>query len=171
MRTYLAIAAAGLAMAIWFVAPTAARADTIQGCNTLQNVGTEYDGYDDGGGGFYFSSGLVDSFCNVSISISGQFEIESSLEGGCLSLDTANGHIAVDSRAACEQDGGAGYPWDRWTAISIEYHSNQLWMLQSAEYPGYCVHADLPDGSTATADWVPCDSSDHYQWFSWNVGL
>jgi hypothetical protein len=72
---------------------------------------------------------------------------------------------------ACAVNCGRGYPWDHRNAISVTYHDNQLWMLRSAEYPGYRIHADTASGSTATADWVPCNSSDHYQWFSWHAGL
>jgi hypothetical protein len=170
----LAVVTAGLALAVSFLAPAAAQADTNHGCNYLQNIGTEYFGLDNDAGSFYFYS--IDGFdneifCNLGIPISGQFEILSGSSQGCLAIDTTNGLTTVDTPSACAQDGGRGYAWDRWTAMSIKYHNNQLWMLRSAEYTGYCIHADTGNGTTATADWVPCNSSDHYQWFSWDVGL
>jgi hypothetical protein len=172
----LAVLTAGLGLALSFLAPAAAQADTNHGCDELQNIGTEYYGLDDGGGHFYFlsASGYSnENFCNLGIPINGEFEILSKYTGGCLAIDTTNVLTTVDTASACAQDGGRGYAWDRWTAISIKYHNNQLWMLQSAEYPGYCIHAETPNPNfTATADWVPCNSSDHYQWFNWyDVGL
>jgi len=171
----LVMLTAGLALAVSFLAPTAAQADTNHGCNFLQNIGPEYYGWDNGAGSFYFKSPATfdysETFCNLGIPINGQFEVLSNSTDGCLAIDTTNGLTTVDTPAACALNGGRGYPWDRWTAISIRYHNNQLWMLRSAEYPGYCIHADTANGSTATADWVPCNSNDHYQWFNWDVGL
>ena len=87
---------------------------------------------------------------------------------GCLALNSSDGYITLDPPSACELDGGAGYPWDRWTAMSIEYHSDQLWMFQSADKTADCMQVDAGDD---LAFWAGCDTSSHYQWFQWQAGL
>ena len=70
-------------------------------------------------------------FCNVGISVNGEFGIATENPSrdvtGCFSMNTTYDDVNIDSASACALNGGAGYPWDRWNAISIEYHGNQLW--------------------------------------------
>jgi hypothetical protein len=95
-------------------------------------------------------------FCNHSIAINGQFQIRDENSTGCLAINSTTGLVDVDTASACATNGGDGYPWDRWTAIGIKYHSQQLWVLRSAAYPSYCLHADLPNANgVSAADWVP----------------
>jgi hypothetical protein len=146
-----------------------ARADTTEGCNAITAVGVE-DAGEIESGVLYFDEPLFgDDFCNVSISINGQFQItqinpKTGAELGCLAFNSADADITLDPPSACALDGGAGYPWDRWTAISIEYHSNQLWMFQSADKTADCIAVDP---IYYTAFWAGCDTTDHYQWFEW----
>jgi hypothetical protein len=119
------------------------------------------------GGELAFEDGLegVGSFCNVSISINGQFEIAeengSGAVTGCLSPRVPDGYIVIDSASACALNGGAGYPWDRWTAISIQYHGHQLWMFENP-YVARCMEEILDSGY-----YYDCNSTLHAQWFSW----
>jgi hypothetical protein len=187
MRRNLAITTAGLALAFAFCAPavghaeTSSPADKLQGCGELKDIGNEVYGWVTEGvapllpsnqllfGAFLAPNDDLLQFCNVSIPISGEFEITNEGAAGCLAINTTNEAVDQDSASACMLNGGAGYPWDRWNAISIEYHSQQLWMLQSSEYPGYCLYNDSPSNIDAySAYWEPCNTSDHDEWFAWS---
>jgi hypothetical protein len=174
----LIVLTAGLALAVSILAPTAAQAqaaDQNHGCGEMQNIGTEYYGADDGAGGFYFNifgDDPNETFCNYGIAINGQFEIYSEYSAGCLAVDTTSGLITVDTEQGCDTYNGEGYQFDRWTAFGIKYHNNQLWMLRNVEYPLICIKAATPNGYGIAEPYLAgCDSGNHYEWFSWNVGL
>lgn len=176
MRKTLPILAAGIALSISFFAPATAHADTTHGCGKFTAIGVEQNAYDAGGGQIYFISAEVipgDTWCNVGIPINGQFEIEDTGPNGtgCMAINNTAGTVSLDPPSACALNNGAGYPWDRWTATSIEYHSNQLWVFHSADptFSGLCI-VEPYSGSPAT--YTSCDTTSHYQWFSWpNSGL
>jgi hypothetical protein len=176
MRRNFAILTVGLALSVSLCIPATeqARADTDHGCGSLQNIGSEnYGRVDTSHGALYFTQPhevYGDDFCNIGIPVNGQFQIldDETGAGGCLSVNTSDGEVIMESAAACGTSGGKGYPWDRWTAISIQYHSNQLWMFQSVYEPGFCIENDQSSLlSVATTYYEPCDPSNHYQWFGW----
>ena len=109
-----------------------------------------------------FGGGTAQYFCNISIPINGQFEIQDTA-GGCLAINTAQRDVTADPASACDLNNGAGYAWDRWTAISIEYHSNQLWMLKSADNDE-CIYATVEESPIT---WGTCVTTDHAEWYSW----
>jgi hypothetical protein len=131
-------------------------------------VGIEQEGWVDGVGVLTFGGSAGGGwFCNVSIPINGQFEIENAdppyASLGCLSVNTALQTISNESPAGCAINNGAGYPWDRWTAIGISYHSHQAYMFKNV-YNGKCIAA-ITSGQSAY--YTTCNTSDHYQWFEW----
>jgi hypothetical protein len=172
-RNIAILAAIGLALAVSFSAPTMARADTTHGCFYITNIGYEQPGYVANDFLWFGSGGGETVFCNVGIPINGEFEIatenNSGAVTGCLAINNTYLAITEDPASACALNGGAGYPWDRWTATSIQYHSNQLWMFKSS-YNGYCMTPYAPNSAEAT--YASCDTSNHYEWFQWpNSGL
>ncbi len=163
MRRVIAVLAVGLALVISFSTAGSARADTTQGCYDITAIGIEQEGYVSGDT-LIFGDGAGGYFCNVSIPINGQFEIEDANPGyGCMAVNTTARDISEDSSAACALNNGAGYTWDRWTAISIEYHSNQLWMFKNVNN-GECMDEVTYADPTFYAS---CNTSNHYEWFSW----
>jgi hypothetical protein len=168
LRKIIAILAVALSLGISFVAAGSARADTPQGCDDLTAIGIEQPGYVASTNQLVFGGGEAVYFCNISIPINGQFEIMDEPGKGCLAINTTDLDISEDPASACALNNGAGYPWDRWTAISIEYHGNQLWMLKSADN-GECIDET---GDVDPAFYASCDTSNHYEWYSWpNSGL
>ncbi len=164
MRKIIAILAVGLTLGISLSAAGSARADTTQGCYYITAIGIEQDGYV-ASDQLIFGGGSPQYFCNVSIPINGQFEIEDADPGyGCLAINTKDLDISEDPSTACALNNGAGYPWDRWTAISIEYHGNQLWMFKSAD-TGECIDET---GDVESAFYATCNTSYHSEWFSWD---
>jgi hypothetical protein len=182
-RKRVAILAAGLALAVTFSAPGTARADTNHGCGAITDIGVEEPGYVYNGNLTFDGFQTADIFCNVGIPINGEFEIEdmgptgfSNL--GCLSVTWQNAvgapppTVTLESPKGCAVNNGKGYTWDDWYAKSIEYHSNQLWMLENAYTStndpalgvGPCMNTDV-DGLRAGTS--VCDANDHYEWFSW----
>ena len=171
MHRYIVILVAALGVLISLCAPASAASANYpfgQNCNVFSSVSTEELGHIAGNGVLYFNDVSGDEFCNTPIRVNGQFEIydiSASISGGCLAVNTTTGYVVEDPDSACQQDGGNGYPWDRWTAISIEYHSNQLWMFQSA-YNGYCIYDD-PSKYGEAAIYNSCNNSSHDEWYSW----
>lgn len=143
--------------------PTLVRpADTLQGYGPLYDEGNGGYGIISGGALEFVNDGDEWDFYNVSIPITGQFEIQLG-DNGCLAVDSSNGTVVEDTPTACALYGGDGYQWDRWNAINEGiYNGAQVWELKNA-YGGECLY----DYKQVPAVYTTCIATDHFEWFSW----
>jgi hypothetical protein len=119
---------------------------------------------------------VSEKFCNINIESKGQFEMRRAGDGdSCLAVNTSilsgqgppyNYVIAPDTSSACDQNGGQGYAWDRWTAKDVgEKDGFTAWEFTNS-YTGQCMYYDIQFDSAAIA--ANCSTSDRFEWFAWN---
>ncbi|HTU75024.1 MAG TPA: hypothetical protein VMG38_16030 [Trebonia sp.] len=111
--------------------------------------------------------GAAPKFCNVSSrDVNGAFALEDSTTGLCIqAYDPGNGTEEL-AEAGCDLTGANA---DLWTVYATHgtYHSNTLYQFENIEYD-VCMYDDLQ----APAITASCgQTSDHFEWFVWSVGL
>jgi hypothetical protein len=180
MRRKLAALTGGLALAFAFAIPAAANAAPVRAsgpaiarpADANQGCGELFDAGNGGVGNLNDQNNLIFpnpaepeiEFCNVSISINGEFEISLGGVGGeCMAVNSSTTYIDVDSAAACSSRSGDGDKWDRWTATEESVTSGVTYWEFQNESNGKCIY----DDEQVPTIYTTCSNPDEFEWFAW----